>query len=274
MTQSSFPWAGSTIGDCGPYTDDKYSDIWKKLFVHDNSAEGVLQGYLNALLVSNPSGNTIRVASGAALVDGKFFENTADVDNLIATPGAGTNRYDRVVLQKDFAAQTVRIAILTGTPAGSPSVPALTQTDGALWEISLARVYITDAGVITVTNDQEYCHFATPGIERRQGGSAAEWNTEGASNYIPDCRTSQQAGAVSVTLAAAVFKKQTVTFPLSFTGKPLVFVTVFDKNNTSEEIFYYITAITTTTFEVMIVHQDGTPTTATFVAQWLAIGPK
>jgi len=54
---------------------------------------------------------------------------------------------------------TVRIAKINGVEGGS--APALTQTDGTKWEISLAQVSITTGGVITVTDERAYCHFGT-----------------------------------------------------------------------------------------------------------------
>ena len=152
-------WGGTTVGDAlvsAPYTDDFFSDVWSLLFTYDRTLQGVIltanTTYNGMLAVTNPAGSTIRVAKGAALVDGKIYQNTANVDNAVATPGAGTNYY-RVVLQKSFAAQTVRVALL------GPSVvatPALTQTDGTTWEISLATVTVSDAGVITITNTRSY----------------------------------------------------------------------------------------------------------------------
>jgi hypothetical protein len=154
MTERSFYWANTATGDgsLSPYDNDEFSDIWRKLFMRNRNTQGHIEGYLSELEVTNPSGNTIRVADGAALVDGKFYENDANVDNAIATPAVST-RFDRVVLQKSWAAQTVRIAILTGIEGGG--IPALTQNDGVTWEIPLATVEITTAPVITITDERE-----------------------------------------------------------------------------------------------------------------------
>lgn len=122
--------------------------------MRDRTTQGYIEGYLNELAVSNPAGNTIRVASGAALVDGKFYDNDNNVDNAIATPAALT-RIDRVVLRKSWAAQTVRVVILTGVEGGG--VPALTQVDGTTWEIPLAQVSITTVPVITITDERVVC---------------------------------------------------------------------------------------------------------------------
>jgi len=157
MAQSSLPWGGTVTGDAGPYTDDQWSDTWRKLFARDRTLEGVFQNHLNELIVTNPAGTTIRVRSGAAVVDGKFYENTADVDLVGAAPGGGSNFYT-VVLRKGFAAQTV-IAALLGPDIATP--PIVTQADGVTWEIAIATVEITSGGTVTITDVRVYCHFNT-----------------------------------------------------------------------------------------------------------------
>ncbi len=153
MTETSWFWGGTSPGDAtdAPYDDDEMSDVFRKLFQENRTSQGVIEDYESELAVSNPAGNDIRVAPGAALVDGKFYENDANDDTTIATPGVST-RIDRVVLRKSWAAQTVRIAILTGVEGGG--VPALTQTDGVTWEIPLAQVSITVAPAITITDER------------------------------------------------------------------------------------------------------------------------
>ncbi len=159
MAQTSWPWGGLITGDAvlAPYSADEWSDIWRKLFQRDRTLEGVLPDYLNELGVSNPAGVTIRTASGGALVDGTFFDNTANVDQVVVAPGGGSNFY-RVILRKGWAAQTVRIALL-GPNVANPD--AVTQNDGVTWEISLATVEITSGSVVTVTDDRTYMHFNT-----------------------------------------------------------------------------------------------------------------
>lgn len=154
MTEKSFYWANIAIGDgiYSTYDDDEFSDIWRKMFLRDRTTQGYIERYENELRVSTPAGGTIRVATGAAIVDGKFYETDANVDTAVPAPAVLT-RYDRVVLQKDWAAQTVRVAIILGVEgAGVP--PAVTQTDGVTWEISLATYSITTGSVFTITDDR------------------------------------------------------------------------------------------------------------------------
>jgi hypothetical protein len=157
MAETSLPWGGIAVGDAGPYTDDQWTDVWRKLLTRDRTLEGVLPDYLNELVVTNPAGATIRVGTGGAVVDGKFYDNSANVDLAGAVPGGGSNFYT-VVLDKNFAAQTVRASLL-GPNVVAP--PAVTQADGVDWEIAIYTVEITSGAVVTLTDVRVYCHYNT-----------------------------------------------------------------------------------------------------------------
>lgn len=263
MTQTSLPWANNGIGDGQPYDDDEWSDWQRKLFTHDRTLQGVVPGYANDLAVSNPAGNTIRVATGAALVDGKFYETDANVDNTITTPGAGSNYY-RFVLQKDWALQTVRVAVL-GPDAASP--PVVTQTDGTLWEISLATVQITSGAVVTVTDTRRYVGLTmAPGLVAWQSGAANDWvATPGTTDWVPPA-AKMQGGLIRWTGAASATGTKSVTFPKAFMRAPAVFIQP-QTSGLSTSIF----ASSTTAFSLAFGTIDGsTITTADF--QWWAIG--
>lgn len=150
MTERSLYWGGTTIGDASlaPYDNDEFSDILRKLFIADRTIHGVVMGYLNELAVTGTA-TPVSVGTGAAFLDGNFYEADAAVTVAIPTPAAST-RIDRIVLRKDFAGQTIRVTRIAGVEGGS--APALTQSDGVTWDISLATVSITTGGVITVTD--------------------------------------------------------------------------------------------------------------------------
>lgn len=146
MSETSLPWAGTVTGDKGPYTDDQWSDMYRKLLAPDRDKSGVV-GRNGGDLAVTAAGTNANVADGFAVVDGKFYENTATV--TFSCPTNGT--YYQVVLRKVFASQTVRLALKTGTP----TLPALTQIDGDTWEIPLATVY-NNAGTLEITDQRVY----------------------------------------------------------------------------------------------------------------------
>jgi len=160
MTESSVFWAGTTIGDAGTYSADVFSNTLRTLLQAHPEYQAPLYQVDNGLATTNPSGTTIRVASGAAVVDGSVYTNTADVDFVVTAPGSGTNYYS-IILRKDWSAQTVRLALLGPK---TDDYPDGTRTWGTIWEIVIALVSITDASVVTVTDHRYYCQYnlATP----------------------------------------------------------------------------------------------------------------
>lgn len=160
MTQTEFSyfWDGTTQGDAllSPHSSDVFANLWAILMQSNTSSQGVIEtdhsSFFSQLIVTNPAGNNIRVANGAALVNGRVYTNTANIDNTIETPSLGT-RIDRVILRTTFASQIIRIAIISGkSGAGTPTI----QQNADVWEIPLALVSITIGGVITITDERVF----------------------------------------------------------------------------------------------------------------------
>jgi hypothetical protein len=150
MAERSYFWGGTVTGDASlaPYDDDEFSDLYAILFVSDNTLQGIIQGYANALAITG-SVSPLSMNTGAALVDGKVYVNTAAVSIAVPTPSVAT-RQDRIVLRKDFAAQTVRVTRIAGVEGAG--LPAITQSDGVTWDILLYNLSITTLGAITLTD--------------------------------------------------------------------------------------------------------------------------
>lgn len=96
---------------------------------------------------TSPVSASVDVSIGSALVHGTFYMTDATVNLAIASNGTGNPRIDTVVLQKSWTNQTVRLAIVQGSPAATPAAPGLTQTDGVLWEIPLADIAVASGFV-------------------------------------------------------------------------------------------------------------------------------
>ena len=180
MSEYSMPWADGA-GDGGPYSSETWDDLFEVLFTTDQAAtEGVIAGRGGELEVTGTA-SPVSVATGAAVVKGKIYINTAAVGVSVPTP-TGDTRYDRIVLQADYSARTVRIARLEGSEGGS--APSLTQTDGTKWEIPLAQLEVQTDGSIVVTDQRAFAHFgtrvSTDGLE-----DAAVTTAKLASNVLP-----------------------------------------------------------------------------------------
>lgn len=151
MTERSYPWGGLVTGDAtlAPYTQDAWSDIWRELFVNNPVSDGVIKDYASELGATGAV-SPVAIATGAAMNTGTYYNNDLALNVAVDTP-VGDTRYDRIVLRKDWAAQTVRITLVEGVEgAGVP--PTLTQIDGNTWDIPLWTVEITILGAITLTD--------------------------------------------------------------------------------------------------------------------------
>lgn len=119
-----------------------------------NIGEGPISGKGFELeTYADSSGMNVKVKTGQALVRGHYYDSTA-LETLTISAASSTNpRIDRVVLRLDPTANSIALAVLTGTPAASPTAPALTQTDAGVYEISLAQVLVPAAAVSIIAGN-------------------------------------------------------------------------------------------------------------------------
>ena len=132
MTQTSWPFQDVDT------TETQYSYLFDRL-----KTSGVA-GYPNdtALQVTAPGGTmTVNTAAGFAIVHGFMYYSDAVVTNTISASSSNP-RIDLIVLRADPAANSIVQAVLTGTPAASPSAPSLTQTTTGVYEIEIGRVTV------------------------------------------------------------------------------------------------------------------------------------
>jgi hypothetical protein len=102
---------------------------------------------------ADSSGMNVKVRSGQALVRGHYYDSTATETLTIANADLSNPRIDLVVLRLDPTANSIVLAVITGTPNSSPSAPALTQTVGAVYELPLAEVYVNTATATIAPED-------------------------------------------------------------------------------------------------------------------------
>lgn len=155
MAELSYYWDGTATGDAAeaPYEPAIYHANWKTLFTKSDD-EGYIDDYLNELLPT-VAGQQVVVASGAALVNGWYYENTDSISFTIETPSSNP-RIDRIVVRLSTIGQIARLTKIVGTEAAVPTAPALTQS-ATIWDIPVAQAYITTAGVVSGTDEREMC---------------------------------------------------------------------------------------------------------------------
>jgi hypothetical protein len=149
MAQRSRFWDGTTIGDAtvAPYdAGTEFSEVMTA--VAGLTSDPNKGGLVSTLSVSMFAPGTMRIGAFEALVYGAWYQNDANIDIAVSTPATAT-RIDTVVLRKDWAAQTVRVLVITGTEGGS--APALVQTPGVTWDVPIATLSTTTGGTTTIT---------------------------------------------------------------------------------------------------------------------------
>lgn len=153
MTQYGVPFDGILTGDAAvaPYSAAEWARIWRlqhgvgvsfpNYGVFAGSGDGThppLEVRATTIVSTN-----IEVQIGAAQIDGRFYESTAAETLAVGANASGNPRIDTVILRLDYIAQTIRLVIKQGTPAGSPSRPTM-QQDATYWEIPLADIAVAN----------------------------------------------------------------------------------------------------------------------------------
>lgn len=127
------------------------SDAWAQVLGAIIGDGVVATGNELAVAEASPPAMSVRVNTGKAFIQGYYFEvHTGQETLAIATAHASLPRIDRVVVRRDLAGRTATLAVLPGTPAESPTAPALTQVAAGVWEIALASVAVAAAAASIV----------------------------------------------------------------------------------------------------------------------------
>lgn len=141
MTQTSYPF------DNQDTTETQYSQLFRRL--QSTGVSGTPTG-TELKVTANSSGMSVKVAAGFAIVRGHAYVSDAE-ETLTISASATNPRRDLVVLRLDPSSNSVTLAVKAGTPAASPTDPALTQTENDVFEVPLARVEVP-ANAVTITS--------------------------------------------------------------------------------------------------------------------------
>lgn len=115
-------------------------------------SNGVFYASATNLQATPGNGLAVSVAAGSAWINGYRYENT-DALNLPLTTANGSNpRIDRIVVRLSQVSRNVQLAVVDGTPAATPSAPALTRTSD-VYELGIADVLIPAAATSIATNN-------------------------------------------------------------------------------------------------------------------------
>lgn len=219
MAETSYFWSGTVTGDANnaEYNHLEYTKVYNKFLASDGVGY-VIPGYANSLNVqaSSPAAASVDVHTGAAMVQGFLYEN--DALNTLAVPAnaSGNPRIDRIVLRINFAAQTVRVALVQGSAAATPSLPTLTTVYGTTWEVSLAYIWVANGfSTITEADIHDEREF-TLSASADQKSSGRKNLVRGSEFVVPTINPFTGGADISGTW----FNLQVAAATVSFTTKP------------------------------------------------------
>lgn len=297
MAQRSILWTTGTTGDgTSAYTESDVISWLRRSFIYDPANEGVHVG-VGGDLAPSVAGQVVTIAPGGGYVYGFPYESTANEPFTVPQPVIGTTGH-RIILRGDWSTKLVRLALLSSND-GVPTPPALTQTAGTKWEISLCSISITTGGVVTLTDTRAYLHYngrvatrnlddglvttvklandsvddtkvgaRVPQYVARQGGNATDWGIAGTTNYTPGA-IRMQSGVIVWTGASASSGAQGITLPIPLSNVGSGWVSV--KNNANNEAGWGYVSVGTT--GATIWWKTATATTSVTL-WWFAFGPE
>ena len=146
--------------------------------------------------VAAVSGMVVSVATGNAMIGGKWAESDEQINVTIAGNTSAYTRIDSIMIRADVSANVRAVGIVykQGTESATPTAPAL-ETGGRVTEIRLAditvspaAVSITDANIIDQrgTADCPWVAGVIPPTQAQVGTAVDEYLTENPGIFIVD----------------------------------------------------------------------------------------
>ena len=115
-------------------------------------SNGVFYASATNLQATPGNGLAVSVAEGSAWINGYRYENTDDLNLPLTTANGSNPRIDRIVVRLSQVSRSIQLAVVDGTPAATPSTPALTRTSD-IYELGIADVLIPAAATSIATNN-------------------------------------------------------------------------------------------------------------------------
>lgn len=153
-----------TYGFClsNLYNSSQFSETFQSLM-----GDGVYPT-LDQLEVTSQSSMTLKVLSGFALLQGRYFKTTLPLEITIATPHNHFDRYDTVVIQANLDKRTIELRISQGLASATP-IPPEPIRNSHTYEIVLSSVLvrrgttqILGSDLIDTRDDPLLCGKITP----------------------------------------------------------------------------------------------------------------
>lgn len=177
--------------------DRKYNAETMSKYFAGLFTRGVLQNYKNKLSVQAVTGMQVKVSTGKAyFTDGKWIENTADMNFTIDQSEVTLNRIDIIVIRNDKG-ESVRnssIILKKGTPATSPVAPSLEKTE-TVEEMCIAEIRvnklvesITQSNITNTIPDTSKCGYVTGLIDQVDTSDLYNQYQSAMNEYLEESR--------------------------------------------------------------------------------------
>ena len=102
---------------------------------------GIYGNVDSMMQVTAGTGMTVIVGAGKAAINHHWFRSTAAETLSLSPAHQILNRYDAIILRQNITSREISLQVLEGTPATTPTVPAIVRNDN-YFDLKLAQVYI------------------------------------------------------------------------------------------------------------------------------------
>lgn len=234
MTEKSMFWTTGVSGDgLNKYNADSWMLLMRSMLVGNYLAAYGWGGILPSPVASehlavSGTATPVSIQKGWACVYGLMYQNDAAATLAVPTPVINTTGKS-VVLRANWTTRQVRLALITSSD-GDSAFPAVTQTPGSIYEIKLCNMTVTTGGVITITDVRRFLGFNSNIHRGHLGGDTSNEDLAAvvSAGINIEATTFFQSGVSRWTGGSATSGNFTITFPETFTSRPLVVVTPLD----------------------------------------------
>lgn len=140
-----------------------------------------------AVIQNTPAAMNVIVGSGVAWVRGLMYTNSAPKTITISAADATNPRIDTIVLEIDWAANTMAAKVVNGTPAAVPVAPTLTQS-ASVWQHPLANIAVivgqTSVIITDITDLRAKLFTNTIAFNIDGGGAVVSASTSVSKGYL------------------------------------------------------------------------------------------
>ena len=109
----------NSVNDDRTYNADDMSNYFEGLV-----SDGVYETVGDACVVKSLGGLTLSIGTGRAIINNKWVRIDS-LQTVTITPHINLNRYDAICLRCDMSTRSIRIVVVSGTPATVPQVPSV-----------------------------------------------------------------------------------------------------------------------------------------------------